>query len=108
MDDFQRQIRKAQDRVERMVCRAEANPSVSLDKLLNDDFMARHANVPSGQALFDAYPPLDAVEGPEAIKAVLASPGWDAHVAAHTQFGSWSEMLTAAGNEWVRLNIVDG
>lgn len=106
--DFSRQVRQFQERVDGVIRRAEATTSVSLDRLLNPDFMARHSSVASGQALFDAYPPLEAVDDPEAIKAVLASPEWDAHVAAHTSFASWPELLQAAGNEWVQQHIVNG
>ncbi len=101
VDDFLHGIRKFQRNLER----ATREQSVTVGELFCDDFMLRHTDFASIGALFDASP--FTVETNDDLAAIHEAE-LDGFVAANTRFGSWEEMKSAAGSEWMSRRLREG
>lgn len=66
------------------------------------DFLRKHTDFESLEDMLQASGFV--VESPEDFKKIPEGE-WDSFVKGHTQFSNWSEMLSAAGKEWVERNL---
>lgn len=76
--------------------------NVPLNELFNADFMRRHTNFESFDALIEAGG--FKVETAEDFSAI-PDREWDEHIAKVTKFPNWQEMLNEAGTEWAQKQL---
>lgn len=90
LNEFQRQLRELSDRVEAI----SGEHSVPMSELLSPSFLASCTLFNSADELFEksGYK----VESQEDFDAIPDEP-WDEFIRSNTSFGSWKEMLDAAG-----------
>ncbi len=93
------------DRIMANAQRFRAEGTVSLTDLLTDDFMAAHTGLGSIAALFSLA---GQGEVDDAALARIPDETWERLVRAHTRFGSWEEMFTAASQALVRRRLLEG
>lgn len=80
--------------------------NVPLRELFPPEFMAKHTEFKTLEAMFDKGGLLQREE--EDVKSELDSPEWNEFVARHTKFADWREMLGRAGGEFGFRQITDG
>ena len=99
--DFSGDFRKLQRNVERVA----GEQSVSFGELFSDDFMLRHTDFASIDAMFEASP--FTLETNDDLAAIPEAE-LDAFVADNTRLSTWEEMKSAAGREWMTRRIREG
>ena len=93
--------RKCDDLAERAK-RLDGPHDIPIPELLTPSFVAGCSRFVSADEMFQASG--FKIESPEDFKAVPDSE-WDAFVKNHTSFGSWQEMLGAAGAAWTKKQL---
>jgi len=90
------------DELKQQLRRLDGSHGVSLNELLNPEFMLKHTHFSSFQDMLDhsGY----SVKTPEDLKAIPDAP-WDAFISANSTFASWHEMREAAKTEWAKKQL---
>ncbi len=83
--------------LQRRAGQLDGEHSVSFAELFDDEFMLRHTDFPSIDAMLKASG--FKVDTAEDFEAIPDDP-WDAFIRERTRFTSWDEMKNAAGQEW--------
>lgn len=98
LDEFRRKL----DRLSRNA--QNANGPAAFDDLFPPEFMRRHTDFTTIQAMADASG--FKIESQEDFEAI-PEPEWDAFIRERTRFATWQDMMAEAGREYVvrRLNI---
>lgn len=98
LDEFQRQLREFSDRVEAI----SGERSVPMNELLTPSFLATCTLFNSADELFEksGYK----IESQEEFDAIPHE-RWDEFIRSNTSFGSWKEMLDAAGVAWAKERL---
>ncbi|PRY20634.1 hypothetical protein CLV78_1127 [Aliiruegeria haliotis] len=93
------------DRIMANAQRFRAEGSVSLDHLLDDDFMAKHSRLPS---LAEMFALAGEAEVSEQALARIPDDLWDRIVRETSDFATWPEMFSAASQDLVRRRLLEG
>lgn len=93
LDELQRHLKELQHRAESL----SGAHDVPIADLLTSEFMLLNTDFESAESMFSAsgYK----IQSQADFAAIPDEP-WDAFVRSRTRFGSWKEMLAAAGEEY--------
>jgi hypothetical protein len=80
----------------------KAGRHLSPREALTPEFMAANTDSPNLPAFLEAGHFDPGENDAEAFNAMTKSKKFNAYIKAHSQFGSWSEMLSAAIAAWVK------
>ncbi len=91
-------------KLEQIAENAEAiqGTQIPLEELLTPGFLAKHTRFLSTDELFEASG--FTIENAEDFEKI-PDDEWDSFIQQNTPFATWSDMLSAAGNEWAQKNI---
>lgn len=98
LDKMQRELKQ----LEKKIAQVSGPHSVPLDQLLPPAFMHRFTNYDSADEMIEKGG--FAIRTPEDFTA-LPTEEWDRFIATNTQFATWSEMLSVAGNEYIARTL---
>ena len=83
--------------LQRKIKDLDGQKRIPLSELLPDDFIRKHTDFQTLQAMLDA----SGIENKEEI----GNEEFSKFVATHTRFSNWEEMLKAAGPEYVKRQL---
>ena len=104
MDGFD-EVMRSLKRLEENARALDGKHSVPLGELFPPEFMRRHTQVASFEALMKA----GGFEGTsEEDFAAIPDSEWEAVIRSNTSFDSWDDMKNRAGAEYVKRRLTDG
>src|SRR5690349_12442448 len=93
LDELQRELERLQHAADSI----SGTQSIPVTTLLSSEFMLLNTDFESVQAMFDAS---GFTINSQADFDAIPEEEWDSFIRQHTRFGSWSEMLAVAGEEY--------
>lgn len=97
-DELERKLNDLADRAKRL----DGTHNVPISELLTPGFLAGCSRFASADQMFQASG--FKIESADDFKAIPDAE-WDMFIKNNTSFGSWQEMLQAAGAEWTRKQL---
>jgi hypothetical protein len=98
LENLRRRVRELQERAQDV---AEPH-QVPLDELLTSEFMVLNTDFESADSMLRAsgltIRTTDDLEG-------VPAEAWDSFIASHTRFGTWKDLLAAAGAAYVQRRL---
>jgi hypothetical protein len=88
------------EKLEKNIEKVEGEKHVELPDLMPDDFIRKHTNFQSLQAMLNA----GGVKDCEDIEGI-DSDAFSNFIATHTRFAGWPNMCEFASGEWVRRQL---
>lgn len=98
LDELSKKLENLGDRADAM----NGTQDVPLSELLTPGFLAKYSRFLSEDEMFEASG--IKVESPEDF-AKIPDEEWDDFIQHNTLFATWSDMLSAAGNEWAAKKL---